>query len=101
MKARRLKRVESSSCRGVLYDSAARHLYIAFSNARMYRYIDVPAEVFAAMMEAPSMGRFVNSVVKVRFLAEDVDEPYELDDDVQQKTELSLLELLPGLSCGL
>ncbi len=57
--------VGSSSVSHVGYDPDAQTLYLTFRSTGMtYMYLGVPQEVYAALMAAGSMGRFVNQVVK-------------------------------------
>jgi hypothetical protein len=59
--------MESSSLLSVGYDPQSRTLEVAFRNSGVYRYVDVPPEVYAQMLAAPSKGRFVNDRVKGRY----------------------------------
>lgn len=63
----RRKPVDSSSLVSVGYDPKRRILEIEFEGGGVYDYLGVPPEVFAALMEAPSKGAYVNDVVKEGF----------------------------------
>ena len=57
--------VESTSIELVGYDEDARELYVRFHNrGRTYVYCGVPPDVFAALLEAPSKGRYLNFEIK-------------------------------------
>lgn len=59
--------VTSSNLRAVGYDPASRCLECEFSSGSVYRYADVPAEVYAELLKAESKGRFLNARVKNRY----------------------------------
>ena len=59
--------VESSSIVSVGYDAGHSILEIEFEGSRVYQYFDVPASVYEALLEAESIGRFVNEQVKSVF----------------------------------
>ena len=56
--------VESSLLMEVAYEPGDRVLWLRFLNGRTYRYSDVPAEVYADLLEAESKGRFFNLEIK-------------------------------------
>jgi KTSC domain len=57
--------VESTSIQLVGYDEDARELYVQFRlRGRTYVYFDVPPEAYAALLEAPSKGRYLNFEIK-------------------------------------
>jgi len=60
--------VSSSSVVSVGYDDAEHVLEIEFHNGKVYQYSDVPAAVHRLLLQATSMGEFVNTVVKPRFV---------------------------------
>jgi hypothetical protein len=61
--------VDSSSILSVGYDEAAHELEIEFSGGRVYRYQSVPAQAYRLLLRAPSVGEYVNHVIKPRFSA--------------------------------
>lgn len=61
--------VQSSSVASVGYDPAQAELEIEFSNGRIYRYLHVPAAAYRLLLQAPSIGEYVNRVIKPRFEA--------------------------------
>ena len=65
-------RVQSSSVASVGYDGAANVLELEYRNGKVYRYLNVPAAAHRLLLQAPSIGDFVNSVIKPRFEAERV-----------------------------
>ena len=64
--------VESSSVRAVGYDPATFELEVEFCNGRTYRYQLVPVAAYRLLLQAPSIGEFVNQQIKPRFLAKAV-----------------------------
>ena len=63
----RRERVRSSSVAYVGYDEAKHVLEIEFHNGNVYRYQDVPAAVYRLLLQARSIGDFVNTIVKPKF----------------------------------
>ena len=56
--------VSSAALETVTYDEWSRHLDIALTTGRVYRYFDVPPEVYAELMAAESKGRFYNDRIR-------------------------------------
>jgi hypothetical protein len=56
--------VESSLLMEVAYERGDRVLWLRLYNGRIYRYSDVPAEVYTDLLEAESKGRFFNLEIK-------------------------------------
>jgi hypothetical protein len=57
--------VESTSIELVGYDEDARELSVRFRlRGRTYVYFDVPPEAYAALLDAPSKGRYLNFEIK-------------------------------------
>ena len=69
----RRKPVSSSAMRSAGYDEAARALEIEFPDRDVYRYLDVPPEVWRAFENAPSKGLFFSGEIRDRFAFERVD----------------------------
>ncbi|HEY4103448.1 MAG TPA: KTSC domain-containing protein [Polyangiaceae bacterium] len=61
--------VNSSSVVSVGYDEAAFELEIEFRSGRVYRYLQVPIAAYRLLLRAPSIGEYVNTVIKPRFEA--------------------------------
>lgn len=70
-----LKRVpvSSSSVRSVGYDPIRFVLEIEFMSGAVYRYSHVPAAAHRLLLQAPSIGEYVNTIIKPRFDAVRVD----------------------------
>ena len=68
----RRKPVSSSAMRSAGYDEAARALEIEFPDRDVYRYLDVPPEVWRAFENAPSKGLFFSGEIRDRFAFERV-----------------------------
>lgn len=64
--------IDSTSVASVGYDEGARVLEIEFRGGRVYRYRDVPPAVHRLLLRAPSIGEFVNRIVRPRFEGERV-----------------------------
>lgn len=60
----------SSNIARLNYDDAKGMLMIQFRSGKMYRYHDVPYEVWNYLIEAPSVGRAFNSDIKGKFKEE-------------------------------
>ncbi len=61
--------VDSSSVARVGYDPATFELEVEFRNGRSYRYQQVPVAAYRLLLQAPSIGEFVNKQIKPRFAA--------------------------------
>jgi hypothetical protein len=55
---------DSSSIAAFGYHHAQQILRVRFIGGATYDYLDVPAEQFQALQDAPSKGQFVNSQIK-------------------------------------
>lgn len=64
--------VESSSIASVGYDDARCELEIEYRNGGSYRYLLVPKAAYRLLLQAPSIGEYVNRVIKPRFEARPV-----------------------------
>ena len=68
----RRTRVKSSGVRSIGYDAASRALEVEFARGRVYRYRDVPPEVFDELERAESKGIYVNLVIKPTYEFEEL-----------------------------
>ena len=59
--------VSSSSVASIGYDPVAAVLEIEFQNGRIYQYFHVPPQAHRLLLQADSIGEFVNRVIKPRF----------------------------------
>ena len=59
--------VESTTLATVAYDSARKLLQLEFCSRSLYEYCGVPATVHAALLSAPSKGRYFNQAIRGRF----------------------------------
>lgn len=59
--------VTSSSILSVGYDGARHVLEIEFRNGNVYQYLHVPAAAHRLLLQARSIGEYVNNVIKPRF----------------------------------
>lgn len=56
--------IDSSAIEAVQYDATRQWLDVELTNRRVYRYFDVPAEVYRSFMAADSKGRFYNDEIR-------------------------------------
>jgi len=70
----RVATVESSTLAVVAYDEARELLQLQFLSRAIYQYLNVPAAVHQALLDAPSKGRYFNDAIRSRF-------PYRLVPD--------------------
>ena len=61
------KPISSSDLASVGYDERMRVLEIEFRSGGIYRYLDVPREVFDALLAAESKGRFFAARIRNQF----------------------------------
>ena len=61
------RRVTSSSLRSVGYDESAKILEIESQNGRVYRYYDVPRDVYEELMNAESLGSYFVENIRDNF----------------------------------
>ncbi|MBZ5568932.1 MAG: KTSC domain-containing protein [Acidobacteriia bacterium] len=59
--------VSSSNIASIGYDSDSGTLEVEFTNGKVYQYFNVPPDVAARLLAAPSIGRFFNSYVRETF----------------------------------
>lgn len=62
--------VSSSAVTWVDHDPATGKLEIRYAGGDRYTYSGVPAEVYRALLDAPSIGAFVNEAIKPNFTFE-------------------------------
>lgn len=54
--------VESSNVQAIGYDKGS--IYVMFKNDSIYKYQDVPTEIFNGLLEAESVGKYLNKEIK-------------------------------------
>lgn len=54
--------IQSSMLSRAEYNTDTKELVIVFFNGAVYVYIDVPVETYRDLIEAPSAGRYFNSI---------------------------------------
>ena len=59
--------VDSSAVVSVGYDESRRTLELEYVDGDVYQYFDVPETLYRALLDAPSIGQFVNTEIKGRF----------------------------------
>lgn len=55
--------VDSSMVHAVGYDAEAEEMEVIFTSGKIYRYVDVPADVYDRLLKADSIGQFMNAFV--------------------------------------
>ena len=65
----RTRPVDSSVILSVGYDQARHVLKVRFRNGRTYYYLAVPGNVYRSLIAAPSMGKYLNEVIKPSYRA--------------------------------
>src|SRR5580704_1848918 len=70
--------VQPSTMRFIEYDHDALELDITFSSGETYRYLNVPLEVYVALLEAGSKDEFFNISIKDEFAHEEVGSKHQL-----------------------
>ncbi|HET9930031.1 MAG TPA: KTSC domain-containing protein [Polyangiaceae bacterium] len=61
--------VQSTSVVSVGYDPEAHFLEVEYHGGRVYRYDSVPHAAYRLLLKAPSVGQYINAVIKPRFRA--------------------------------
>ena len=56
----------------VKYDDEAGELDITFTSGKIYRYLEVPAEIYDGLLDAESKGEFFNASIKDEFVCSEV-----------------------------
>lgn len=59
--------VPSSNVASVGYDASTQTLEVEFRNGALYQYFDVPEQIFQELMNAASLGSYLNAVIKQGF----------------------------------
>ena len=68
----KLQPLESSVLESAGYDAKTRVLEIAFHSGAIYRYLEVPEEIFRRLLAAESKGRFFSAAIRDKFRSERV-----------------------------
>ena len=56
--------VDSSSIESIGYDEDSETLQVEFKNGGIYQYFDVPEDIFVALRDAESVGRYLVTKIK-------------------------------------
>ena len=64
--------VNSTSIHHVGYDPVAQRLFLDYEGDRLYEYFDVPNELYVRLLNAPSIGRFVNYAIKPHYYYKEI-----------------------------
>ena len=63
----RRRPIDSSAIASVGYDAAKEELEVEVRSGNVYRYFDVPQEVYQDLLQAPSKGRFFGSFIRGQY----------------------------------
>ena len=63
----KLVRVNSTSIHHVGYNPDMQRLLLDYEGGRLYEYFDVPDDLYVRLMNATSIGRFVNYAIKPHY----------------------------------
>jgi hypothetical protein len=64
--------VSSRSALEIGYDRSAKTLEVMFHEGAVYRYFDVPAAIFRALMNADSLGAYLNRHIRDHYRYEKI-----------------------------
>jgi KTSC domain len=59
--------VASSNIRSIGYEDSSLTLEVEFKSGSLYQYIGVPRNEYEALMNAASVGRYLNAKIKGRY----------------------------------
>ena len=62
----------SSVIADIEYDAGTRTLTVEFRSGRVYQYSGVPPATYRALLNAPSLGTYLNTEITPRYLAREV-----------------------------
>jgi hypothetical protein len=68
----RFQRVQSSPMTFLRYHDDTRELDITFTSGKIYRYQNVPLELYIELLDAESKGAFFNDNIKDEFVSSEV-----------------------------
>jgi hypothetical protein len=63
----RRKPIQSSAIASLGYDTKREMLEVEFRSGNVYRYLDVPEEVYQDLLQAKSKGRYFGENIRGRF----------------------------------
>ena len=64
--------VDSSAVSSIGYDESRQTLELEYVDGDLYQHFDVPKALYRALLDAPSIGQFVNTEIKGTFRFEKV-----------------------------
>lgn len=59
--------VQSNNLKEIAYDNLSNSLFIKFHHGRTYQYFDVPNNIYQALLNASSHGKFHHIYIKNKF----------------------------------
>lgn len=96
MKIVELTPVESSNVAAVGHQDNT--LYVEFKHGGLYRYFNVPAETYQAMLAADSVGKFLNAEIKPKHGYELVDVNDASEELASNQQQLDMDGVMVGVS---
>ena len=90
--------VDSSHMATIGYDSKNGVMELRFKNGSVYRYLNIPQELFAKLKQSPSKGKFFHKYIRGndKFKVAQVEEKsLECDDSIEEYVEVDEEKLLP------
>ena len=82
--------IDSAMIRSIAYDDGARTCDVRFTSGRVYRYSDVPREVFDWWSRTPSKGAFFNRKVRDVYPFHELPDPEVVGQDLVALLEASV-----------
>ena len=64
--------VDSSNVAAIGYDESAEEIHVEFLNGRSYKYLGADSQTFEELQSAPSVGSFINRMIKPNFAVEEI-----------------------------
>jgi lysyl-tRNA synthetase class 2 len=62
----------SSNIQKFTYEENFNELWVYFNNRTVYKYLDVPKDVYERFLKAESLGKFLNSDIKPNYKYEKI-----------------------------
>jgi hypothetical protein len=82
--------VKSKAVNWVRYDDVTKSLEVEFASSSLYRYFDVPRDVYEWLLKVESKGKFVNRLVKEKYRYERLEPSEPRSEDIEELLRNSL-----------
>ncbi|WP_347990076.1 KTSC domain-containing protein [Methylomonas sp. AM2-LC] len=91
----KLEKVESSNIEAVGHDSNSNSLYVLFKSKKLYSYYDVNQLTYNNLLNATSIGKFINRVIKKNHSSTLIDDCFEINvAQVNTKDKIRFIDLI-------